>query len=410
MTSKHTALSDAEQIEKQIQPLFDAVHHNEYVNQQKVLDAFRQHQVSDSDFNPTTGYGYDDYGRDKLEAVYAAVFGTEDALVRPQLTSGTHAISTALFGVLRPGDELLYITGKPYDTLNKVVGHDQHVAGSLVDFGIRYRDIALKHGQIDIAAVTEAISEKTKVVAIQRSKGYDSRPSITIAELKKAIEDIRAVSKQVIIFVDNCYGEFVEQQEPTDVGADLMAGSLIKNPGGGIVRMGGYIGGKQTLVEMAANRLTAPGIGKDIGASIGMLQEMYQGLFLAPHVVSEALRGAIFTSAYLEHLGYRTNPRHDVKRTDLIQSVTFDTAEQMIAFCQAIQKYSPINSHVLPYPAPMPGYQDKVIMAAGTFIQGASLELTADGPIRPPYTAFVQGGLTYYHVRLAVTQAAKELA
>ncbi|GAB2548401.1 methionine gamma-lyase family protein [Gracilibacillus alcaliphilus] len=398
-----------DKIEALIKPVIENVQQIEFQNQAKVLEAFRKHQVSDSDFNPTTGYGYDDYGRDKLEAVYASVFGTEDALVRPQLTSGTHAISTALFAVLRPGDELIYITGAPYDTLHQVIGTEKHVPGSLTDFGISYRDIPLKADEIDMEAVEEAVTEQTKVIAIQRSKGYDSRPSIPMAELADVIKKVRAIKQDVIIFVDNCYGEFVELQEPTNLGADLIAGSLIKNPGGGIARMGGYIAGKQDYIEMAANRLTAPGIGKEIGASIGMLQEMYQGLFLAPHVVSEALCGAVFTSAFLANQGFQTIPAYDAKRTDLIQSVTFATDEQMIAFCQAIQKYSPINSHVTPYPAPMPGYQDSVIMAAGTFIQGASLELTADGPIRPPYTAFVQGGLTYNHVKMAVIQAAKEL-
>ncbi|WP_163579979.1 aminotransferase class I/II-fold pyridoxal phosphate-dependent enzyme [Gracilibacillus saliphilus] len=397
------------EVEKQIEPIFHKIQEVEYYNQEKVLNAFRTHQVSDSDFNPTTGYGYDDYGRDKLEAVYASVFGTEDALVRPQITSGTHAISTALFGVLRPGDELLYITGKPYDTLNQVIGHEKFVSGSLSDFGVQYHHTDLNDGCIDFKQVKQMINDQTKVIAIQRSKGYDDRPSITIEEMEKVIKQIRHLKEDVIIFVDNCYGEFVEMKEPTDLGADLIAGSLIKNPGGGIARMGGYIAGKKAYVEMAANRLTAPGIGKEVGASIGMLQEMYQGLFLAPHVVSEALKGAVFTSAYLQKLGYNTTPTFDAHRTDLIQSVTFHTAEQMIAFCQAIQRQSPINSHVLPYPASMPGYEDDVIMAAGTFIQGASLELTADGPIREPYTAFVQGGLTYNHVKLAVINAANKL-
>ncbi|MGP4040215.1 methionine gamma-lyase family protein [Gracilibacillus sp. D59] len=396
-------------VEKQIEPIFQNIQEIEFYNQEKVLKAFQNHQVSDSDFNPTTGYGYDDYGRDKLEAVYASVFGAEDALVRPQITSGTHAISTALFGVLRPGDELLYITGKPYDTLNKVIGHETYVPGSLSDFGVQYHYTDLIDGYIDIDQVKQKINHHTKVVAIQRSKGYDDRPSILIDEMEKIIKQIRQIKEDVIIFVDNCYGEFVETSEPTDIDADLIAGSLIKNPGGGIARMGGYIAGNKQYVEMAANRLTAPGIGKEVGASIGMLQEMYQGLFLAPHVVSEALKGAVFTSAYLKNLGYNTTPTFDAHRTDLIQSVTFHTAEQMVAFCQAIQRQSPINSHVLPYPAPMPGYEDDVIMAAGTFIQGASLELTADGPIREPYTAFVQGGLTYNHVKLAVINAAKGL-
>ncbi|WP_163536871.1 methionine gamma-lyase family protein [Gracilibacillus sp. YIM 98692] len=396
-------------IEEQLKPIFKQIDEIEFMNQQKVLHAFQKHQVADSDFHPTTGYGYDDFGRDKLESVYAAVFGTEDALVRPQLVSGTHAISTALFGVLRPNDELLYITGKPYDTLEQVIGANKNVPGSLTDLGITYQHVPLKEGNVDMSAVKHMLSSKTKVIAIQRSKGYDDRPSIDVMSIKEIIERIRSWGYNGIIFIDNCYGEFVETIEPTDIGADLMAGSLIKNPGGGIVRIGGYIVGNANLIKKASYRLTAPGIGKEVGASIGMLQEMYQGFFMAPHIVSQALKGAIFTSAYLTKLGFQTTPHYQSKRTDLIQSVTFDTAEQMVRFCQTIQKQSPINSHVTPYPAPMPGYTSDVIMAAGTFIQGASLELTADGPIREPYTAFVQGGLTYSHVKNAVIEASKQL-
>ncbi|KAB8138816.1 hypothetical protein F9U64_04135 [Gracilibacillus oryzae] len=402
-------ISKVQVTEQEISQNFEEIAVVELFNQEKVLAAFRNNQVSDSDFNPTTGYGYDDYGRDKLEAVYASVFKAEDALVRPQIASGTHAITTALFGVLRPGDQLLYITGKPYDTLESVIRSDERDIGSLADFGVEYQSIPLKNDQVDMERVNEQIGNKTKVVAIQRSKGYDNRPSITIDEMKIIITEIRKMKSDVIIFVDNCYGEFVEKAEPIEIGADLIAGSLIKNPGGGIARTGGYVAGKKELVEKAANRLTAPGIGKEIGASLGMLQEMYQGLFLAPHIVSEALRGAIFTSKFLTELGYQTEPHYQAKRTDLIQSVIFPTAEEMIAFCQAIQEQSPVNAHVTPYPAPMPGYTDHVIMAAGTFMQGASLELTADGPVRPPYTAYVQGGLTYAHVKIAVMKACEKL-
>lgn len=405
MTNSMTTIN----MEKKLEPIFKNISEIEKFNQDKVLQAFRDHSVSDSDFNPTTGYGYDDYGRDKLERVYASIFRAEDALVRPQIVSGTHAITVALFGVLRPGDELMYITGEPYDTLTQVIGAHTPSPGSLNDFGVQYQSVPLHNGQVDLNAVKNKISDKTKVIAIQRSKGYDARPSITITEMEEIIRTIKSWDKDIIIFVDNCYGEFVEMYEPTDIGADLIAGSLIKNPGGGIVRSGGYIVGKSELVDLASYHLTAPGIGKEIGASIGMLQEMYQGIFLAPHVVSEALKGAVFTAAYLEDLGFVTSPKYDDKRTDLIQSVNFHTAEEMIGFCQEIQKYSPINSHVLPYPAPMPGYEDEVIMAAGTFIQGASVELTADGPIRPPYTAFVQGGLTYQHVKIAVTNAVRAI-
>ncbi|CDQ19657.1 methionine gamma-lyase family protein [Halobacillus karajensis] len=380
-------------------------------NQEKVLQAFQKLKVSDSHFTPTTGYGYDDFGRDTLEALYAEIFYAEDALVRPQLISGTHAITTALFGVLRPGEELLYISGEPYDTLREVVGSEESGdTGSLIDFGIRYQSVPLdKTGTFSKDKIEKAINQHTKVVAIQRSKGYEDRPSFTINDIEDIIKFVRGIKHDVIVFVDNCYGEFVEAKEPIEVGADLIAGSLIKNPGGGIARIGGYIAGKQKLIEKCSYRLTAPGLGKETGASLNSLQEMYQGIFLAPHVVGEALKGAIFTSKFLKEFGFDTKPAFDVKRTDLIQSVNFNTADQMVRFCQSIQKASPVNSHVKPEPSAMPGYDDEVIMAAGTFIQGASLELTADGPIRPPYTAFVQGGLTYAHVKLAVVQAVEQL-
>lgn len=379
-------------------------------NQKRVLDAFIKNRISDSHFNSTSGYGYDDLGREGLEAVYAETFGGEDALVRPQLVSGTHAISTALFGLLRPGDELIYITGKPYDTLHGVIGKGGSDTGSLRDFGVLYNEVPLtEEGSIDYPQVKEAISGKTKVVGIQRSKGYDDRPSFSIEEISKMVEFVKGIDSRIVIFVDNCYGEFVEEKEPLHVGADIMAGSLIKNPGGGIVRAGGYIAGRKDLVELCAHRLTAPGLGKETGATLHMLQEMYQGFFLAPHTVSEALKGAVLTARFLELAGFETSPAYNTVRTDLIQSVTFSDAEKMVAFCQAIQMNSPVNSYVTPYPSEMPGYDDKVIMAAGTFIQGASIELSADGPLRPPYTAFVQGGLTYAHVKIAVAAAVRFL-
>ncbi|MFC7061122.1 aminotransferase class I/II-fold pyridoxal phosphate-dependent enzyme [Halobacillus seohaensis] len=394
-------------VEQVIQPYHQNVQTIVEANQEKVLNAFQKLRISDSHFNPTTGYGYDDFGRDTLEALYAEIFRAEDAIVRPQLISGTHAITTALFGVLRPRDELLYITGDPYDTLEEVIGSEgEKDTGSLNDFGVTYNAISLlSNGKTDHVGIKAAMREKTKVIAIQRSKGYEDRPSIPIDDIERTIEFIRSINQEVIIFVDNCYGEFVELKEPTEIGADLIAGSLIKNPGGGITRVGGYITGRADLIELCSYRLTAPGLGKETGPSLNMLQEMYQGIFLAPHVVGEALKGAIFTSKLLEELGFKTSPKYDDFRTDLIQSVNFSTAEQMVAFCQSIQSASPINSHVKPHPSPMPGYDSEVIMAAGTFIQGASLELTADGPLRPPYTAFVQGGLTYAHVKLAVTRA-----
>lgn len=374
-----------------------------FLNQKKVLDAFHRQKVSDHHFNPSTGYGYDDEGRDTLEKVYADVFKAQAALVRPQIISGTHAITIALFGVLRPGDELMYITGKPYDTLDSIVSGGEKDTGSLKDFGIGYQHIDLTiSNQIDWANVESAVSEKTKVVAIQRSRGYDTRPSFTVDEIEEMVRRVKAIKEDAIFFVDNCYGEFVEEREPIEVGADLIAGSLIKNPGGGLAKIGGYIAGKADLVEKCGYRMTSPGIGGEAGASLNALPDMYQGFFMAPHIVSQALKGAIFTSALLESVGMETTPHYSAPRTDLIQSVSFKTAEQMIAFCQTIQNSSPVNAQFKPEPAYMPGYEDDVIMAAGTFVQGSSIELTADGPIRPPYTAFVQGGLTYEHVKIAV--------
>jgi len=397
-----------EQTEKDITTIHQHINHIVEKNQKRVLDAFKNNRVSDSHFNSTSGYGYDDMGRDTLEAVYAEVFGGESAIVRPQLVSGTHAITTVLFGLLRPQDELLYVTGKPYDTLEEVIGKNENNTGSLKDFNITYNEVPLtEDGKINYELIKNNINNHTKVVAIQRSKGYADRPSFTVDEIGEIVSFVKSIREDIIIFVDNCYGEFVEDREPLHVGVDIIAGSLIKNPGGGIVRAGGYIVGKYDLVTLCSYRLTAPGLGKELGATFNLLQEMYQGFFLAPLIVGEALKGAVFTSRFLELLGFVTKPHYQAKRTDLIQSVTFQTAEQMIAFCQAIQMNSPVNSFVTPYPSPMPGYEDDVIMAAGTFIQGSSIELSADGPIRAPYTAFVQGGLTYAHVKLAIIEAVK---
>lgn len=399
-----------EEVEKQIRPIHEQIDRNIETNQYRVLESFRKNRVSDAHFIPSTGYGYDDMGRDTLETVYADVFGTEACIVRPQIISGTHAISIALFGVLRPGDELVYITGKPYDTLEEIVGIRGSGVGSLKEFHIGYQTVDLTAtGQVDFDAVKATISEKTKMIGIQRSKGYGVRPSFTVAEIKEMIDFVKGINPEIVVFVDNCYGEFVELQEPSHVGADLIAGSLIKNPGGGLAKIGGYVAGRKDLVEACSYRMTTPGIGAEAGASLYSLLEMYQGFFLAPHVVGQALKGAVFTSAMLEKLGMKTEPKWDSTRTDLIQSVQFDDPKLMVAFCQAIQYASPINSHVTPYPNYMPGYEDDVIMAAGTFIQGASLELTADGPIRPPYIAYVQGGLTYSHVKVAVCWAINDL-
>ncbi|WP_442599628.1 methionine gamma-lyase family protein [Neobacillus sp. D3-1R] len=399
-----------QEVEKQIRSIHQEIEERIDSNQFRVLHSFQNHKVSDSHFIPSTGYGYDDTGRDTLEKIYAEVFGAEAGLVRPQIISGTHAISIALFGVLRPGDELLYITGKPYDTLEEIVGLRGSGIGSLKEFGISYQSVDLTNeGKIDYDEVAKQINSNTKMIGIQRSKGYATRPSFMIDEIKEMIQFVKEIKSDVVVFVDNCYGEFVEDLEPCHVGADLMAGSLIKNPGGGIAKTGGYIVGKTKWVEACSYRMTSPGIGAEAGASLYSLQEMYQGFFLAPHVVGQALKGAVFTAAMLERLGMNSEPKWNKKRTDLIQSVQFDNRDKMVAFCQAIQFSSPINSHVTPYPSYMPGYEDDVIMAAGTFIQGASIELTADGPTRPPYVAYVQGGLTYSHVKIAICSALDRL-
>ncbi|MED4588074.1 methionine gamma-lyase family protein [Priestia flexa] len=396
----------AKEVEQQIKPIHERIDEVIEANQFRVLQSFQQNQVSDSHFIPSTGYGYDDLGRDTLEKVYADVFGTEACLVRPQIISGTHAIGISLFGVLRPGDDLLYITGKPYDTLEEIVGIRGSGVGSLKEYNIGYKAVDLtKEGRVDLEEVKAAITDTTKMIGIQRSKGYGIRPSFTVSQIKEMIAFVKSIKPDVIVFVDNCYGEFVETIEPSHVGADLIAGSLIKNPGGGLAKIGGYIAGRKELVEACSYRMTTPGIGAEAGATLYSLQEMYQGFFLAPHVVGQALKGAVFSSAMFEKLGMQSEPKWDAERTDLIQSVQFDDRDKMVAFCQAIQYASPINSHVTAYPAYMPGYEDDVIMAAGTFVQGASLELTADGPIRPPYVAYIQGGLTYAHVKVAICTA-----
>jgi cystathionine beta-lyase family protein involved in aluminum resistance len=399
-----------EEVEKMIKPIHEKIDERIDRNQFRVLKSYQNHKVSDSHFIPSTGYGYDDYGRDTLDKIYAEVFGGEAGLVRVQMISGTHAIATALYGVLRPGDELLYITGKPYDTLEEIIGIRGQGTGSLKEYGITYNSVDItEDGKFDFQAVAKALKSNTKMVAIQRSKGYAARPSFTIDQIEEIIRFVKEIKTDVVVFVDNCYGEFTEDLEPCHVGADLIAGSLIKNPGGGLAKTGGYIVGKQKWVEACSYRLTVPGIGAEAGASLYNLQDMYQGFFLAPHVVGQSLKGAVFTAALLERLGMNSNPKWDSKRTDLIQAVQFDDRDKMVAFCQAIQFASPINSHVTPYPAYMPGYEDDVIMAAGTFIQGASIELTADGPTRPPYVVYVQGGLTYSHVKLAICIALNSL-
>jgi cystathionine beta-lyase family protein involved in aluminum resistance len=397
-------------VEEMIQPRLKEIEKMAEYNQYKVLKAFQKNQVSDFHFNPSTGYGYNDSGREILEKVYADVFGGEAALVRNQIISGTHAIAICLFGLLRPGDELMYITGAPYDTLEEVIGVRGSGKGSLKDYGIHYQMVPLlENGAIDREGIASRINSHTKVIGIQRSRGYADRPSFSIAQIKEMVNFVKSINPNLIVFVDNCYGEFTEEKEPVEVGVDIMAGSLIKNPGGGLVKSGGYIVGKKELVELASYRMTAPGIGGEVGASLDTLRDMYMGFFLAPHVVGEALKGAVFTAAFLEKMGFVTKPKWNEHRTDLIQSVEFGSAEGLIAFCQGVQKASPVDSHVVPCPGDMPGYADPVIMAAGTFIQGSSIEFSADGPIRPPYLGFVQGGLTASHVKIGVITAFHEL-
>ncbi|WP_420818316.1 aminotransferase class I/II-fold pyridoxal phosphate-dependent enzyme [Paenibacillus ginsengarvi] len=376
-------------------------------NQWKVIRAFQKFKVSDYHFGGSTGYGYNDRGREVLDLVYADVFGAEAGLVRPHFASGTHTIGTALFGVLRPGDLLLYITGKPYDTLHKVIGKPGDGTGSLQDWGIRYGELELaEDGMPDWDKLRDRLlTDPPKVVGIQRSRGYDWRASYSVEQIERMVRFVKDIVPDTIVFVDNCYGEFTEELEPTEVGVDLVAGSLIKNPGGGLAQTGGYIVGKSRLVELSAYRLTAPGIGAEVGAMLGTTRGIFQGFFLAPHLVGQALKGSVFAAALFEGLGFDTRPGWRDDRTDLIQAIRFTSAEHLIAFVQGIQKAAAVDAHVVPEPWEMPGYEHPVIMAAGTFIQGGSLELSADAPIRSPYIAYMQGGLTYAHVKWGVAMA-----
>ncbi|CAM4228272.1 Cystathionine beta-lyase family protein involved in aluminum resistance [Lacicoccus alkaliphilus] len=394
---------------EEIEPIIKENKKLGYKNFSKVMQAFLDNEVTDTDFSGTTGYGYNDIGRDKLEYIYRDVFKAEDALVRSQIISGTHAISLVLLSLLRKGDELLYITGTPYDTLEKVVGRSKDDIGSLHEEGVSYGEVDLKDGTFDIEGIMDAINDRTKVIGIQRSRGYSLRRSTSIDEIETVCRSIKEKHPDLIIFVDNCYGEFVEEKEPLEAGADIIAGSLIKNPGGGIAKMGGYIAGRTDLVERVSYRLTVPGIGKEMGASLNVLTDMFQGFYMAPHAVMESLNGAVLTSHVLGRLGMATDPLPGDKRTDLIQTVSFNSEEEMIKFTQMIQKASPVNAKFMPVPDLIPGYQSPVIMAAGTFVQGASLELSADGPIRAPYTVFVQGGLVMEHVIYALHMALEEL-
>jgi cystathionine beta-lyase family protein involved in aluminum resistance len=393
-------------IEREITEVFKTIESTKEFNQLRVIKALQNNKLSDSHFSGTTGYGYDDRGRDVLDAVYADVFKAEDALVRHQIVSGTQALSLCLFGNLRPGDELLSVTGKPYDTLEEVIGIRGAGGGSLKEFGITYSQVdLLPGGEIDLEKIKSAIHTKTKMVLVQKSRGYWWRPAIKVADIARAVELIKGIRKDIIVMVDNCYGEFVEEKEPTEVGVDIAAGSLIKNPGGGLAPTGGYIVGCKEYVEKAAYRLTSPGLGKKVGASLGQNRLLFQGLFMAPHVVAESIKGAVFCAALMKKLGFETSPLAEEKRGDIIQAIKFKNPDSLISFCQGIQKGSPVDSYVTPQPWDMPGYDSPVIMAAGAFVQGSSIELSADAPIKPPYTAYMQGGLVYEHVKLGVMMA-----
>lgn len=375
-------------------------------NTQKVLDAMRELKVSDAHFKTSTGYAYGDIGREKLEELYAKIFKAESALVRTQFVSGTHALATVLFGILRPNDEMISLTGAPYDTMQTVISNGK---GSLKEFGVIYREIDLTQTENYFDEIKNSITPKTKLALIQKSRGYSTRKTLTIDDIEKICAAVKAVNPNCVIFVDNCYGEFVERREPIEAGADIIAGSLIKNIGGGLAPTGGYIVGKKDLVELASYRLTAPGMGGELGASLGTPRLLYQGLFLAPHVTAQALKGAIFAAGIFSRLGYKVFPATKDLRGDIIQAVELNCAEKLIAFCQAIQKFSPVDSYAVPEAWEMPGYEDKVIMAAGTFVQGASIELSADGPLREPYAVYLQGGLTFEHAQIAILAAAENL-
>lgn len=411
---KYAQLTDddyqlAEQTLKRIEKHWANITEMTQANQLKILAAFQKNQVADFHLNGSTGYGYGDTGRGVLEAVWADIFKAEKALVRSNLVSGTHAIATALFGCLRAGDEVVSISGMPYDTLQKVIGKTSHLRGTLREMGIQHKVVELKQNDFDFEAIRETVTTRTKMVMIQRSRGYEWRDSLSIEKIEKACQFIKNISSDIIVFVDNCYGEFVELKEPLEVGADLIAGSLIKNPGGGLAPRGGYIAGKASLVEASAERLTAPGISDDVNSSLDFNRPAFQGLFMAPLIVEQALKGAVFAAAYLSEKGYVVSPAVDEKRTDIIQCIAFNDPDRLRKFCQGIQKASPLESYVTPYDDLLPGYDDPVIMAGGTFIQGSSIELSIDGPMRSPYIGYMQGGLSVAHVIASVCLAARRM-
>lgn len=409
MGIRPSVLEFGSDIEDNLKERFEAIDKTAEYNQLKVIKAMQDNRVNADCFHFASGYGYDDVGRDTLEAVYASVFHTQSALVRPQVTCGTHALALALGANLRPGDELLSAGGKPYDTLEEVIGI-RPSNGSLAEYGISYRQVDLLcDGTFDFEGIRHAINDKTKLVTIQRSKGYQTRPSFSVAQIGEMIRFVKEINPKLICMVDNCYGEFVEESEPSDVGADMVVGSLIKNPGGGLAPIGGYIAGRKDLIDACGYRLTSPGLGKEVGASLGVMQSFYQGLFLAPVVVASALKGAILAANIYEKLGYNVIPDGSESRHDIIQAVELKTPEGVIAFCKGIQAAAPVDSYVTPEPWAMPGYDSDVIMAAGAFVQGSSIELSADGPIKPPYAVYFQGGLTWPHAKLGILMSLEYL-
>lgn len=402
---KENIIGLANEVEKEIRPIFEEIDKTCEKNSLKVLQAFQENHISDMHFNSTTGYGYGDVGRDAIEKIFAKVLGAEDSLVRGQFISGTHALTVALFAFLRPGDTMLSVSGKPYDTLDSVIGIEEN-ASSLKAFGVKYEQIDLVKDEFDIATIKERVSKgNIKLIEIQRSRGYSLRSSITIDKLEEVIKVIKEIDSNIIIMIDNCYCEFVGTKEPLQVGADVMVGSLIKNLGGGIAPNGAYIAGRKDLVELAAERLTSPGLGKEVGPTLGMNKQILQGLFFAPSVVASSLKTAVLASRMLEKLGYNPSPKYNEKRADIVQTIEFGNKEDLIKYCQGIQMGSPVDSNSIPEPWDMPGYTDQVIMAAGAFTQGSSIELSCDAPIRPPYVAFMQGGLTYEYGKLGVLKA-----
>ncbi len=396
----------AKEVEQEIKPIFEEIEKICEINSQKVLEAFQKCDLQEAHLNSSTGYGIDEPGRNKIEEIYSHIFKAEDALVRTQMISGTHALAVTLFALLRPGDTMLSITGAPYDTLQTVIGNSGNSKSSLKEFGIKYEQIELVNNEFDINAIKERLSKQdVKLVEIQRSRGYSTRKSLTIEKIEAAIKEIRKVNKDVIIMVDNCYGEFVQEKEPIEVGADIAVGSLMKNLGAGIANTGSYIVGKKDLVELCAERLTSPGVGKEIGPSLNQNPLLLKGLFFAPSVVASAVKTMVFASRMLEKLGYNVEPKYNEKRADIVQTIHLGSEDKLVKFCQGIQMGSPIDSNVLPYPGDMGGYEDKVIMAAGTFTQGSTIELSCDGPLREPYIAYMQGGLTYQYGKLGILKA-----